>query len=169
MLVRLTPDEIKVACHHAADRYVNALARGAKSKVNVNQPEGRAATDFLSSMAEMAVSKGLNLYWSGVAGVGAKDVGNQYEIRSTALTHGKLIVSEDDKDDQEIVLVICNPPEFKIVGCIYAREGKKDAYRFINPRRGWCWMVPQEKLRRFKADQVEQPSSVGENTWLLDL
>lgn len=168
MLVRLTPDEIRVACHHAADRYANALARGAKPKVNVDQPEDRAATDFLSSMAEMAVSKGLNLYWSGVGGVGVTDVGNQYEVRSTPLPHGKLVISEGDKDGQEIVLVTCNPPEFNIVGCIYAREGKKNAYRFTNAR-GWCWMVPQEKLRRFKADQIKQPSSVGENTWLLDL
>ena len=110
MLVRLTPDEIRLACHHAADRYANAIARGAKPKINVDQPDDRAATDFLSSMAELAVAKGLNLYWSGVQGIGVNDVG-PYEVRSTALANGRLVISEKDKDSQKIVLVTCNPPE----------------------------------------------------------
>lgn len=168
MIIRLTPDEVRHACHHAADRYANAIARGAKPKVNVDQPEDRAATDFLSSMAELAVSKGLNLYWSGVGGVGMQDVGNRYEVRSTILRTGKLVISERDKDDQEIILVISDPPEFNIVGYINAVEGKKEAYRFTNAR-GWCWMVPQEKLRRFKEDQVRSIPSVDKDEWLFDL
>ena len=167
MLVRLTPDEVRLACHHAADRYSNAIARGAKPKINVDQPEDRAATDFLSSMAELAVAKGLNLYWSGVQGIGVNDVG-PYEVRSTALANGRLVISEKDKDSQKIVLVTCNPPEFNVVGYINAKEGKQNIYRFTN-QRGWCWMVPQDKLEKFEQDKVKQASSMGQDAWLLDL
>jgi hypothetical protein len=166
MLVRLSPGEVKLACLHAAERYASAVSRGAKPKENIDQPEDRSATDFISCMAELAAAKGLNLYWSGVAGIGSNDVG-PYEVRSTHHQNGKLVIYEKDRNDQDIVLVICNPPEFNVVGYINAKEGKKDSYKYTSPR-GWCWMVPQGRLQRFE-NKIEQAPPMDSYERLFDL
>jgi len=167
MIVKLSLNEMRLACTHAAERYVSAIARGASPKVNVNQPADRASVDFLSCMAELSVAKGLNLYWSGSTDIGSNDVG-PYEVRATKYQNGHLVISEKDPDDQLVVLVICNPPEFNLVGYMKAKDAKHPKYHITNDR-GWCWMVPQGKLERFDEDKIEQTSSVDKDSWLFDL
>lgn len=167
MKVTLSSREMRVACHHAVDRYVAAIEKGFKPKINFNQPSDRTSVDFISCMAELALAKAKNLYWSAITGLGDSDVG-PYEVRATSYQNGKLVVSEKDPDHKLVVLVICNPPEFNIVGFIEARKAKHPDYHFSNER-GWCWMVPQGHLELFDEDKVKQVSSMGKDEWLFDL
>ena len=113
MKVVLSSREMRVACHHAADRYITAIEKGFKPKINVNQPSDRTSVDFISCMAELALAKAKNLYWSAITGIGGTDVG-PYEVRATSYQNGKLVVSEKDPDNKLVVLVVCNPPDFNL-------------------------------------------------------
>lgn len=167
MRITLSPDEMRLACHHGVERYVSAMTRSANPKPNVDQPINRIEVDLLSCMAELATAKALNLYWSGVKGINAYDVG-EYEVRSTKHLHGKLIIRENDKRNQKVLLVTCEPPHFNIVGFITASKGRQDNWVFKGERDS-CWMVPQSALEKISAAEVKQVPSVDQDTWLLDL
>jgi hypothetical protein len=134
-----------------------------------NYDRDRWSIDFLSSMAEMATAKALNLYWSGVEGFNCPDVGGCFEVRSTTMKAGSLIVSVKDPDDQIIILTICEPPVFTLIGWTLAGKAKlRDDLLFKKEDRH-CWMVPQSELEDLNALKVKQAPSVGEDEWMLDL
>lgn len=167
MRITLSPNEMRLACHHGVERYVSAMTRGANPKPNVDQPDNRMEVDLLSCMAELATAKALNVYWSGVEGINAPDVGG-YEVRSTKHPSGKLIIRENDKPDQKVLLVTCDPPHFNIIGSILVRKGRQDNWVFRNER-GSCWMVPQVALEKIGETEVKQIPSVDQDSWLFDM
>jgi hypothetical protein len=165
----LSPNEMRLACQHGAERYISARARQAKQYSVLDLSQSRGSIDFMSSMAEMATAKGLNLYWSGVEGIGCPDVGGRIEVRSTTIPKGCLIIAEKDNDNQIVVLTICEPPSFTIVGWILAGKAKLRDDWILKSERGQCWMVPQSELENIDALKIEQAPSVGEDEWMLDL
>lgn len=80
--------------------------------------------DIEAAAAEAVVAKYLNLFWS-PGGVRANaDVGDQVQVRWSPRPNGRLILHNEDKDDQPFVLVTGEVPYFTIVGWIYGRTGK---------------------------------------------
>lgn len=167
MRVVLSPNEMRMACQHGVERYISALTRDARGKLTSGQPENRADVDLIGCMAEMALAKALNLYWSGVEEINSPDVG-QYEVRSTRRLDGNLIIRDRDKPNQKAVLVTCDPPVFNVIGFILVSKGKQDNWIYDDGK-GKCWIVPQAALERFDEDKVKQVSSVDQDTWLFDL
>ena len=76
---------------------------------------------------EMALAKHLGMYWNGIPTEGGGDVG-PYEVRTTPYPEGPLRLHKKDADDSKFVLVTGRALHFKLVGWIYARDGKKDEY-----------------------------------------
>lgn len=105
--------------------------------------------------AEEAVAKYLNIFWSGSIGeLLTPDVG-KFQVRSTPLAHGRLIVQKKDPDDAVFILATGTIPRFIIVGWMYGHEAKRGEW--------WCdpqgtnrhaYFVPQSALHldveRFK-------------------
>ena len=166
--VVLSANEMKLACQHGVERYISALERRAKQFSVLNMSDVRDSIDLMSCMAEMAAAKGLGLYWSGVEGINSPDVG-EYEVRSTTKLNGKLIIGEKDKDDQKVMLVTCDPPNFNLVGWMIAGKVKLRNDWIFKSERGRCWMAPQSALEKVDAAKIEQASGVGEDQWMLDL
>jgi hypothetical protein len=167
--VALSPNEMRVASSHGAERYISALGRNAKQHSVLDMSHVRDSIDIMSCMAEMATAKGLNLYWSGVEEINCPDVGGYLEVRSTIRSNGSLIIGEKDKDDQRVVLVTCDPPNFLLVGWMFAGKAKLRNDWIFKSEKGRCWMVPQSELENINAVKVEQAPCVGEDEWLLDL
>jgi hypothetical protein len=78
-------------------------------------------------------------------------------------------IGEKDKDDQRVVLVTCDPPNFLLVGWMFAGKAKLRNDWIFKSEKGRCWMVPQSELENINAVKVEQAPCVGEDEWLLDL
>ncbi len=97
-------------------------------------------------MGEYALAKILGKPWEPrVNTFHAPDVGN-LQVRSTIYTAGKLILRPGDPPGN-YVLVITQPPKFKIAG-VYQFTGKGNPADWAAPdqKRPGCWAVPQERL-----------------------
>lgn len=76
------------------------------------------------------------------------DVG-VFEIRSTVLDSGSLIVRDNDADDRIYVLCTGRPPLMKMRGWILGGDAKKDEW-VRNPHgHRPSWFVPQHELNRW--------------------
>lgn len=76
----------------------------------------------------------------------APDVG-EWDVTTTDLPHGKLIVTPRDRLDMKKVLVVCECPDFHICGWYLAGEARKHSEWWQVWRKdGGAWYVPQECL-----------------------
>jgi hypothetical protein len=150
VIISLTGPETYIAAQIGVMRNVAAhqrgLPRGNRSAEfnNAHQWE----TDVNGALAELAVAKAYGVYWNPSVNVGkAPDVGS-LQVRSNTNKNGHLIIRESDKDDEIFVLVICQNPDFHVVGWIPANEAKVD--KFFRPANQYgvaAWWVDQASLR----------------------
>lgn len=109
--------------------------------------EHQIERDVYGAMAERALAKVLGIYCDpSINTFHAPDVGN-LQVRSTTYSDGKLIIRPGDPPGQ-YVLVVCQPPEFNIVG-VYQFSGQGDPADWYapNPNRPPCWAITQAKLK----------------------
>ena len=147
MNVKLTWWEMLTAYHIASQRRVMNMQKGLAGRYGAPEKEGSEELDIVSTRGEMAVAKGLNLYWSGSVGdYGATDVGGIVEVRTRTKDWHALIVHPQDKDEAPYVLVDASQtPVFRLVGWVYGKEGKQQKF----------WSDPSGKNRpAFFIDQV---------------
>lgn len=146
MNVILTWAEMLTAYHIASQRRIMNMKKGLAGKYGAPEKEGSEELDIVSTRGEMAVAKGLNLYWSGSVGdYGAVDVGGCVEVRTRTKDWHALIVHPEDKDNAPYVLVDASKmPTFRLVGWLYGKDGKADKF----------WSDPSGKNRpAFFVDQ----------------
>lgn len=144
--ILLTPDEAHLAASHAI------LRRHRKwcGERNDRAQNSRSSFDneVCGAMAEIAVCKHKNVFWSGAAGLRAKD-GGDVEVRWTHHEGtGGLIVYPQDGNDS--VFVLCdgyNP--INLVGWLRGKAAKQMA----EPR-GNIAIVPRAKLNTFEPMEV---------------
>jgi hypothetical protein len=167
--VTLSSQEMRMASMHGAERYISARENNRNHTTVGDLSHARGSIDMLSTMSEMATAKALNLYWSGVEGINFPDVGGCFEVRSTTLKNGSLVVHVKDPDDQVIILTICDPPVFTLVGWTVAGKAKSRDDLIYKKEGGHFWMVPQSELENMDALKIKQAPSVGEDEWMFDL
>ena len=139
LIVTLTPREIWHAVIEGVNRRTEELAKGRRGRFDVD-PRCAWGIDIEVAAAELAVAKGLQLHWSGIAGDSAPDVFG-LEVRSALHDSDSLIVPESAKDDCRYVFVTGHIPTFVIRGWIVAKDGKQA--RFIRPSKAagiWFWI-----------------------------
>lgn len=102
------------------------------------------------ALAELAVAKALNVYWSGVRADPFDLPGDcgHLQVRSTRHRSGKLIVHPTDPDECAFVLVIASPPsQFLLAGWAYAADAKSDRWWADPTGNGrHVYFVPQSAL-----------------------
>lgn len=143
--VELTWFEAFRAAEAGVMRHIEALKRKRPQTYgSVNKPWD---IDIESAAAEMAVAKGLGVYWTAVAGRPENLPGDcgQYQVRSTTRENGCLILHDRDADDDVFVLVTGQVPMFTLRGWIRGAEGKNPLY--LSPGDGRpAYFVPQHAL-----------------------
>lgn len=159
MIVALTYAEMQLAFTVAAQRQVMNMKLGAKHKYGANDATGMAL-NMMGCAGEMAVAKGLNLFWSGSVGdYDAVDVGGKVEVRSVSRPTDCLILHPDDRDGMPFVLCYNEPgtPKFNLLGWVWGKQGKDE--KFWRDPQGTgrhAFFVPQAELFRCEelAEQV---------------
>lgn len=152
MTIKLDEDDILLATEVAEMR--NKSQREAKRRDGLVKGSSMGR-DLQGALAELAVSRALNLPWDGkwlpisiwdTWKIEGNDVG-KLEIRSTDRIDGRLILHPSDKDFSPYVLVTSTVDHnYKLVGWVYGKDGKADKYWRDNVPRP-CYMVPQVNLK----------------------
>lgn len=151
LALELSGQEMVTAGTVGLRRHVAAIVKG-KRPVHGAQGNGHPGAfdnHILGAMAEFAVARALNLFWAPNIGLTAKgDVGGLIEVRARTQdgTGLDLAIRPGDGTNSPHVLVHCDPPLFRIIGWIFAREAASIAGSCWNEKRG-LWFVPHVALR----------------------
>jgi len=138
--------------------FVGTLRRTESIRNNLNgqgkgghQPDWKNEID--SVCAEIAVGKGLNIYWAGTVNTFKDpDLGEYIQVRQTPKSHLRLIVRPNDNEDHIYVLVtgtteVLRCPVFEIKGWISGKAAK-EVGEWMNPGgQDYAWFVDQKHLR----------------------
>ena len=100
------------------------------------------------ALAELAVAKALNHYWLPVVSGDPRrltgDVGD-YQVRSTTIRAGSLIIHPTDPDNARFFLVINTTPTYNVVGSILGSQAKDPRWWRTDTGRP-AFFVPQQAL-----------------------
>lgn len=142
--INLTDDEIQMAAQQATLRILQCKRDGAKHRYGAKDTE-TWQMGIEGALGELVIAKHFGIFW-GKGSYGTDDVG-PYEVRQTPLSHGKLIVHPDDKDDKRYYLITGLLGNYYIRGYMYARDAKKDKY-WSDPQgtNRPAYFVPQSDL-----------------------
>lgn len=156
--VTLTDHELYQAAMIGVSISTKNLRRSALAKhKHGSNPRYAWQYSIMGAIGEYAVSKHLNIHWSGnLMDYGARDVGG-YQVRSTmAGSEWALIVHEDNDDNDVFIGVHMDAETYKsidLLGWCYGREAKRDAYwrdatTVVKPPRrgGDAFFVPPKAL-----------------------
>jgi putative component of toxin-antitoxin plasmid stabilization module len=144
--VTLTWAEILTAAEIGVRRRVNGL------RLKRAEPYGQRASttwnhDINGALAEMALAKHLDRFWSGTIGqISEADVG-ALEVRSKCEPWHRLVIRATDPPDKIYVSVLVGIPVCQLCGWMRASDAKRPE-----------WLLPDEdKPDRFfvPADQLE--------------
>ncbi len=98
------------------------------------------------TLAELAVAKGLGLYWAGIVGdFKAPDVG-PLQVRYTDRPTGHLLLHDSDKDADLCVFVIGGFGKYKLVGWCQIGAVKRPEFWKDPTGSRPCYFVPQSAL-----------------------
>tara|TARA_R110002051_G_scaffold321569_1_gene409577 strand:+ start:98 stop:625 length:528 start_codon:yes stop_codon:yes gene_type:complete len=148
MEVRLSWEEVRCGAQHGLERGLTALKRGWSPRHG--GVEDRFRNHILGAVGEIAVAKGLDLYWSGVVGPDVTDVGWLYEVRSTMMQNPKLTIYESDMRNpgQGVVLAqTINFQDWRMLGWKNVVDCMEDRFldrRLVGEKRQW--LIPVEEL-----------------------
>ena len=149
--VKLSPTEIYAGAQAGVLRQVqNLTSDGSKPTRGLENNASDWQLHIEGVLAEQAVAKHLNVYFSGKGQRGDKDVGD-YEVRTTDRANGRLLIRQTDSDDSFYLLCTGLNGTYQIHGGIHGRDAKQDKYWDASLPRP-CWAVPQSDLR-FKEER----------------
>jgi hypothetical protein len=141
--VTLNGEELMIAAVAGAIRRVKGIKRRTQA-YGLNGNEWQH--DIEGCCAELAVAKHYGLPWLGAFMFRAPDVG-EWQIRSTQLDHGSLIVHREDSPADTFLLVTGRNGSYTIRGWIRAEDAQADRYWSDPSGKGrWAFFVPQSDL-----------------------
>lgn len=150
MEVTLEKYELMMAGFVGVIRQAESMAKGSKDKVMKADP---FQVHNVGAQGEVAFAKAMNLFWPGHFNYfTGPDIGKSIQIRTATQKPDSpyqpdLPIRPRDKDDDVFVLVIASPPQFKVAGWCYGREGPELGKK-ANPNGGSpAYFVPVDKLR----------------------
>ena len=127
MIVTLTEEELERAVDEGDRRQANNESEGNPDRYGA---KGGKRYHRLGAAGELAFCKGMDLVWTGPAGIRASDASG-WEVRATFMTsNGCLIVHHGDHDDRRYALV--HPLHeherftYRIVGWMLGADAKND-------------------------------------------
>jgi hypothetical protein len=109
----------------------------------------RIHEEFIGACGELAVAKSAGVFFLPSVNTFHRvpDFLSDYEVRSTDLPDGSLIVRENDADDRRYILVTVIDDVVNLVGWIEGKDAKKQEWLRDPGNRRPSWFVPQDQLR----------------------
>ena len=141
--LEMSRQEILVA-HYLADVRIGEVTGGDKNVDKPMTPEERHAQDKAASLAEMALARYLNLYWTGISRAEI-DVGGIHEVRSVREDHLNLILRPEDRNLRHY-LVYVHEPFCTIKGWAFASEVRVSRYLKTPEGESYYWLMHREHL-----------------------
>lgn len=150
MRVQLTYSEIILGAMAGVHRRVEYLKSGLSNRYQPSMEQIWGA-QIEGALAEQALAKGLNKYFSGKGEFGQSDLDEDIECRATSWPDGRLILHDADKDEARYYLLVGEVGHYRIIGSIYGWEGKKKEYLDDPNQTGKsAYYVPQSKLEPYE-------------------
>jgi hypothetical protein len=147
IVVRLTATEMMVAAYVGSARNVQSLTRDWEPAAGIGFRD-TWTPNIEGAAGEIAVGKALNIYWQPIVGNNRADDVGPYQVRTnTSRKHADLCLRPKDRADRIFISVLSFAPVFRIVGWVWARDGKVDRWlRDGTPDRPKCYYVPMSAL-----------------------
>lgn len=150
MIVQLTWDEIRMCCIEAAIRSVRAKKKGISPAYGMTTAFfDSLRIDCMGCYGEVAVAKGLNLFWTGQHEMHSPDVGRVIEVKTIDQNNKNLIVHPISKNDAiySVLAQINSATTVEIVGWIKTADGRRPEYVFEGRPGHKIFLVPRNSLR----------------------
>lgn len=148
--------ELELTWFEFLDAVNVGLYRFARSHLAELNPATTYARDWLERLADEAVGasserayhKWRGAYWDGAIDTFhvVPDAPGGVEIRGTTRADGSLIVRDNDPAERFYVLVIAQPPRYRIVGGIRGYDARRPEYERNPHGHRRAWFVPQHRL-----------------------
>jgi hypothetical protein len=150
VVVCLTVSEI-ISCYHVAGHRITASEAQFLNHASTYQRGIRTRFDeeSVGAIGERAFAKWLNVYSADPINTFHKrpDCGDRFEIRSTAVRNGRLIVRDNDDDDRIFVLALVALDGRVILrGWIRGADAKHPQWRWNPNDKRQSWGVTQDAL-----------------------
>ena len=149
--VKLELHEVMVGAISGVMRTLENIKTSAKPRYGAtNKNAWQISID--GAIGELVVAKYLNIYYAVKGKKRGPDVGH-YQVRSSQNDNARLILHEDDKDDEIFFLVTGVFTDFQVHGWCYARDGKKPEYWQDPGTSRPAYFVPKAMLNNEKPPQ----------------
>ena len=150
MRVQLTYSEIILGAMAGVHRRVEYLKSGLSNRYQPSMEQIWGA-QIEGALAEQALAKGLNKYFSGKGEFGQSDLDEDIECRATSWPDGRLILHDADKGEARYYLLVGEVGHYRIIGSISGWEGKKKEYLDDPNQTGKsAYYVPQSELEPYE-------------------
>lgn len=145
--ILLSNAECYLAAQVGASRHIKAMPY---TKQDGNKRGLGWDEDINGAGGELAVAKYFNIYWPGFDNDGKGCDIADFQIKTTHLHAGKLVVRNTENDNDRCILVIGSMPQYYIVGWITAKNARNTKYLY-NPQNSdntnkSAYFVPQADL-----------------------
>lgn len=145
--VTLTWGEMQQGAFAGCQRRLRAIKDGRQH--HYGEPKKKLwdlwGTDVGAALCEQATAKGLGAYWGDTPAPDIDGDVGAYFVRGTELARGGLILHPDDLDGRIYICTIGTGPDFRLVGWLYAEEGKIGDFWRTDLERP-CFIAPQRLL-----------------------
>lgn len=143
MNVTLNSNQFSAAALCGLKRQLTSIMHNAERKVTKPRVWDE---DINGACAEMAVAKALDIFWTpSINTFKAPDVG-PYQVRSTTLDNGCLILRAGDSPTEVFIFVTGIAPDFILRGWLMGSEGMREEHERDPHGHGKAWFVPQNFL-----------------------
>jgi hypothetical protein len=157
-VVCLTWPELLLGCYVGVMRRVNALRR-ARQEPYGERPQASWNDDINGALAELAVAKHFNVFWSGTVGrVDLPDVG-PLQVRSKNQADHRLVILKTDADDKLFISVFVATPECRLCGWFRAGDAKQAEWLLPDPPKPDRYFVPNSELHSIDTLQFNRTAS----------
>jgi hypothetical protein len=151
VIVTLVPHELDLAAFVGVRRRQESLKRAwpnlrTPDDTGFDRVDDLYENDIQAAAAEMALAKGLNLYWDGGVDTFKRGDVGKLQCRQASREDDSLIIRQRDQDDDIQVLVIGRIPTFDLRGAMRTKYGKRDEFLRAPNGRPAAWFVPQSAL-----------------------
>lgn len=150
MNVHLNPFELWLAGMVGSKRQIEAIRQNLPDRHGYDGDGWSIHTE--GAAGEMAFAKAVGLYWNGSVNTFKREgdvVG--YEVRTRSRHNYELIIRPNDPDDRIYVLVTGRSPDFRVVGWIRGRDGKRPEWLRTYGNRPAAHFVPHGALKPLEA------------------
>lgn len=147
--ITLTLPEQSTALNAAWLRIITSAASGLNHKSTYQRPMVRRIhEEFIGACGEIAVAKSAGVFFLPSVNTFHRvpDFLSDYEVRSTDLPDGSLIVRDNDDDNRRYILATVVDDVVNLVGWIKGKDAKKQEWLRDPGGRRPSWFVPQSHL-----------------------